>query len=83
MGPLLFKVLAVLGLHHCSWGFSNCAERGLLTNFHGRLLTAVASLVSENTFQVQGLQEWWSMGLTASQHVGSFWTRGQTHCPSW
>ena len=82
MGPLLFKkFLAVLGLHHCLWVFSNCAETGLLMNFHGRLLTAVASLVSEHRFQVQGLQEWWSMGLIASQHVVSFWTRGQTRVP--
>ena len=40
-------MLAVLGLHCCSWAFSSGGEKGLLSIAMLRLLIGVASLVAE------------------------------------
>ena len=45
---LFILFLAVLGLCCCTWAFSSCGERGLLSVAMHRLLIAVASLVVEH-----------------------------------
>ena len=45
---LLLFILAVLGLHCCSWDFSSCGEQGLLSVAVLGLLIVVASLVAVN-----------------------------------
>ena len=43
-----FLFLAVLSLHCCTWAFSSCSERGLLSSWGAWALIAVASLVAEH-----------------------------------
>ena len=76
------------------WAFSSCGERGLLFVAVRRLLIAVASLrcgawalgVRASVVVAHGLSSCGSRalertGLVAPQHVGSSWTRAQTHVP--
>ena len=78
--------MAALGLHCCARSFSSCSEQGLLFVEMHRLLIAVASLVRSMGSQYAGFSscsmraQWlWRTGPAAPRHVGSSWTRAQTH----
>ena len=44
----IYLFLAGLGLRSCTWAFSSCGERGLLSIVVPGLIIAVASLVGEH-----------------------------------
>ena len=76
----IYLFLALLRLCCCIGACFSCSKRGLLfAEVHG-LLIAVASRC-----RAWPLRAWvsvvWHMGLVPLQHVGSSWTRDQTHVP--
>ena len=73
--------MVVLSLLCCARAFSSCGEQGLLFIVTYELLITVASLIAEHSLQAHGLQQFCCMGLDAQQHVGSSWTKDQTHVP--
>ena len=79
---IIILLLAALGLHCYLQAFSSCPEQGLLSSCDAQAYSLQWLLL----LQSMGSKAWASVavphkcaGLVVPQHVGSSWTRDQTH----
>ena len=70
--------MAVLGLHCCTWAFSSCSDRGLLSG--GGAQASLCDGFSCCGVHALGTsaQQLWYLGPAAPRQVGSSWTRDPT-----
>ena len=81
--------LAAVSLHCSSQAFSSCSEQGLLSRYgawashHGGSSGCRPQALGYESFHSCSTwaQQLWQAGSVALQHVGSSWTRDQTHVP--